>query len=201
MYSNENFIIELLTENGTLTRDALDMAYQHRRNQESTLSTLLRIGKVTEQAVGQALANASGFDYVDLNQYPIDASVVKVAQAADCVRYQMLPVSFDGSSLTVAVADPMNMETLDSLQHVLSYPTHFICAAPSDINKCIADFFAGELSQEEAAHIGGTAIRVKTGQDSGPAGREDAPIIGMVNQILSDAFQQRASDKIGRAHV
>lgn len=194
MYSNEKFILDLLTENGALTRDALDMAYQHRRNQESTLGTLLRIGKVTEQSVAQTLAEAAGMETVDLNQYPIDAAVVKVAQAGDCVRYQMLPISFDGTSLTVAVADPMNMETLDSLQHVLRYPTHFVCAQPGHINKCIADFFAGELSQEEAAMIGGTAIRVKSAQDGGPAGKEDAPIIGMVNQILSDAFQQRASD-------
>lgn len=192
MYSNEHFILDLLTENGTLTKEALDMAYQHRRNQESTLGTLLRIGKVSEVAVAQALAVAAGMDTVDLNQYPIDQASVNVAQPADCVRYQMLPISFDGSSLTVAVADPMNMEILDSLQHVLSYPIHFVCAAPSQINKCIADFFAGQLSAEEAAQIGGTAIRVKSGDTGG--GREDAPIIGMVNQILSDAFQQRASD-------
>jgi len=168
------------------------MAGQHRRNKESTLDTLMRINQVEEAQVTQALAVAAGMDPVDLNQFPIDESVVKLAEAGDCVRYKMLPISFDGTNLTVAVADPMNMETLDSLQHVLSYPVHFVCASPTQINKCIADFFVGELSEEEAAVIGGTAVKVKTGQAAGEEG--DAPIIGMVNQILSDAFQQRASD-------
>ncbi|MEO0447405.1 MAG: ATPase, T2SS/T4P/T4SS family, partial [Verrucomicrobiota bacterium] len=191
LYSNEDFILDLLKENGTVTAEALQMAGQHRKNTESTLETLLRINQVQEAAITQALAVASGMDPIDLNQYPIDENVVKAAQAGDCVRYRMIPLSYDGSSLTVAVSDPMNMETLDSLQHVLPYPPNFVCASPSQIEKCIADFFAGDPAVQG---IGGTAITVKGGEATGQASGEDAPIINMVNQMLADAVQQRASD-------
>jgi len=195
LYSNEAFIVELLQENGIVTGSSIAAASQHRRNNESTLETLLRIGQVQEMDITSTLAVASNMDAIDLNQYPIDPSVLKAVGPAVCVRYTILPVSFDGHSLKVAVADPMNMETLDSLQHVLPYPPEFVCAPPAQIRKCIADLFAGQLSPEDAAKIGGTAVTTK-GHDDGKGGAstEESAMVNLVNQILGDAFQARASD-------
>ncbi|RFC44019.1 MAG: general secretion pathway protein E/type IV pilus assembly protein PilB [Verrucomicrobia bacterium] len=194
MYSNEAFIVELLQENGILTGSTISAASQHRRNNESTLETLLRIGQVQEMDITHTLAVASNMDAVDLNQYPIDPAVVKSVSPSVCVRYTMLPISFDGHQLRVAVADPMNMETLDSLQHVLPYPADFVCAPPAQIRKCIADLFAGQLSPEDAARIGGTAVTTKGSEDGKGASTEESAMVNLVNQILSDAFQARASD-------
>ena len=196
MYSNESFIVELLQENGIVTGSSIAAATQHRRNNESTLETLIRIGQVQEMDIASTLAVANSMDAIDLNQYPIDQAVLKMVGPAVCVRYTMLPVSFDGHTLRVAVADPMNMETLDSLQHVLPYPPEFVCAPPAQIRKCIADLFAGQLSPEDAAKIGGTAVTTK-GPDDGKGGTvstEESAMVNLVNQILGDAFQARASD-------
>ena len=195
LYSNEAFIVELLQENGIVTGSSIAAASQHRRNNESTLETLLRIGQVQEMDITSTLAVASNMDAIDLNQYPIDPSVLQAVGPAVCVRYTVLPVSFDGHSLKVAVADPMNMETLDSLQHVLPYPPEFVCAPPAQIRKCIADLFAGQLSPEDAAKIGGTAVTTKGHEDGkGGASTEESAMVNLVNQILGDAFQARASD-------
>jgi len=196
LYSNESFIVELLQENGIVTGSSIAAATQHRRNNESTLETLIRIGQVQEMDIASTLAVANSMDAIDLNQYPIDQAVLKMVGPAVCVRYTMLPVSFDGHTLRVAVADPMNMETLDSLQHVLPYPPEFVCAPPAQIRKCIADLFAGQLSPEDAAKIGGTAVTTK-GPDDGKGGTvstEESAMVNLVNQILGDAFQARASD-------
>jgi type II secretory ATPase GspE/PulE/Tfp pilus assembly ATPase PilB-like protein len=196
LYSNESFIIDLLQENGMVSAEAIAAANQHRRNNESTLSTLLRIGRIQETDVTRTLAVASNMDAVDLNHYAIDPQALQLANAADCVRYTMIPVDFDGQSLKVAVADPMNMETLDSLQHVLPYPTEFVCAPPAQIRKCIADLYAGQLTPEEAAKIGGTAVVTRSSDAGGKGGAsaEESAMVNLVNQILSDAFQNRASD-------
>ncbi|MEM1296627.1 MAG: ATPase, T2SS/T4P/T4SS family [Verrucomicrobiota bacterium] len=195
MYSNQEFLLTLLQENGSVDQSLLDLASQHRRNVETPVQTLLRIGQLTEETVAQTLAFASNMETVDLNQYPIDESVVKIVTAADCIRYKMLPLAFDGTNMTVAVADPMNMETLDSLQHVLPYPPEFVCAQVGQINKCIADYFAGEIDGELAKQIDTNAVSVKGNMDEGgPASGDDAPIINLVNQLLADAFQNRASD-------
>lgn len=157
----------------------------------------MRMGQVTDDLVATALAEAAGMELVDLNQYPINEGVLgeEVVKPGDCIRYQMLPINFDGEHLIVAVADPMSMETLDSLQHVLPYPPEFVCAPARQINKCIADFFAGKLTKEEMKMVGGKGISVPTSAgDSAAAGEEEAPIINLVHQILSEAFQSRASD-------
>ena len=194
MYSNEAFIVELLQENGIVTSSSIASASQHRRNNESTLETLLRIGQVQEMDITSTLAVASNMDAIDLNHSPIDPAVLKMVGPAVCVRYTILPVSFDGHQIRVAVSDPMNMETLDSLQHVLPYPAEFVCAPPAQIRKCIADLFAGQLSPEDAAKIGGTAVTTKSHAEKGGASTEDSAMVNLVNQILGDAFQARASD-------
>ena len=194
MYSNEAFIVELLQENGIVTSSSIASASQHRRNNESTLETLLRIGQVQEMDITSTLAVASNMDAIDLNHSPIDPAVLKMVGPAVCVRYTILPVSFDGHQIRVAVSDPMNMETLDSLQHVLPYPAEFVCAPPAQIRKCIADLFAGQLSPEDAAKIGGTAVTTKSHDEKGGASTEESAMVNLVNQILGDAFQARASD-------
>jgi type II secretory ATPase GspE/PulE/Tfp pilus assembly ATPase PilB-like protein len=194
LYSNEAFIVELLQENGIVTSSSIASASQHRRNNESTLETLLRIGQVQEMDITSTLAVASNMDAIDLNHSPIDPAVLKMVGPAVCVRYTILPVSFDGHQIRVAVSDPMNMETLDSLQHVLPYPAEFVCAPPAQIRKCIADLFAGQLSPEDAAKIGGTAVTTKSHDEKGGASTEESAMVNLVNQILGDAFQARASD-------
>ena len=197
MYSNDDFITELLQENGAIDADLLEKMGQQRRSNESTLETLIRLGQVTDQKIAEVMGQANGMDVVDLMQYPINESVMteEVVSPSDCARYQMLPINFDGTSLVVAVVDPMNMETLDTLQHVLPYPPEFVCAPASQINKLISDTFAGQLTASDLQNLGGDGIAVPSSPgDEGSATDDDAPIINMVHQILSDAFQNRASD-------
>ncbi len=196
MYSNEDYLLTLLQENGSVDQNQMDLAKQHRRNVETPVQTLLRIGQITEDVVARTLGQAASMDTVDLNQYPIDESVVKLVGAEECIRYKMLPVSFDGTNLAVALADPLNMETLDSLQHVLPYPPEFVCAPAGQINKCITDFFAGEIDGELAKQIDGNTVMVKGSEEIGveSASGEDAPIIHLVSQLLADAYQHRSSD-------
>ncbi len=191
MYSNEPLILDLLTDNGILTEDGLQKASQHRKTQESTLETLIRINQVGEDDIVKTLAVASNMDPVDLSQIHVDESVQSLVQPSDCVRYNMVPLSFDGYTLTIAVGDPLNMETQDSLQHVLPYPAQFVCAAPSQINKLITDLFAGQLSDDDLRTVSG-GVAVKGGEEG--TSEEESAIINMVHQILSDAFQARASD-------
>ncbi|MEM7014172.1 MAG: GspE/PulE family protein, partial [Verrucomicrobiota bacterium] len=197
MYSNDNFIIDLLQENEIIDQDMLEKASQHRRSSETTLETLMRMGQVDDSKVAQVMAESNGMDFVDLGQYEINESVLSedVVNPGDCARYQMVPINFDGTNLVIAVADPMNMETLDSLQHVLPYPPEFVCARVSQIRQLVMDRFAGQLTESERIALGGgDEVAVPAALGETDASEEDAPIIGMVHQILSDAFQNRASD-------
>ncbi len=193
MYSNENLILEQLQEQGTVPEDVLQIAYQQKKPTESVLDTLMRLGTVSDEAVAQVLGYHGSVEVVDLNQYPINEEVVKIVQPADCVNYHMLPIAYDGTNVIVAVADPLNIETMDSLPHKIPYPLHFVCAPIGQIHKCISDYFAGQLTQEQIENIGG-GVAVKS-EDVGAGVKEgDAPIIALVNQILSEAYQNRASD-------
>jgi len=193
LYSNEELILDQLQEQGTIQPDQLQIAQQHRKGSENLLETLLRVGQITDSAVAQILADFASTEVVDLNHYPIDENVVQLVSAGDCVNYHMIPVAYDGTNVIVAVADPMNIETIDSLRHKINYPQHYVCAPVGQIHKCIADFFAGQLTPEQAEKIG-MGVAVKADDMGAGVKAEDAPIIDLVNQILAEAYQQRASD-------
>ncbi|MCB1230920.1 MAG: type II/IV secretion system protein [Verrucomicrobiae bacterium] len=199
MYANEDFLIELLTESGNLTQADIESARPHKKAQETIIETLLKSGKLSEEAVAQQLAISSGMDFIDLSKIEVDPGVVAAVDVESALRYKVVPVGFDGSQLFIAVSDPLDFDTLDSLRHVLEYEPEFVCATQAQIRQCILDFYSGELTAEQmrelttgkvtVAEAGGDKIGASVEGESG-----DAPIIRLVHQVLQEAYQNRASD-------
>ena len=201
MYANEEFLIELLTESGNLTEADIEAARPHQKAQETIIETLLKSGKLSEESVAQQLAVSSGMDYIDLSKIEVEEGVVAALDIETALRYKVVPVGFNGSQLYIAVSDPLDFDTLDSIRHVIDYEPEFVCATQAQIRQCLLDFYSGQMSAEQMREL--SAGKVTTGGEGdagGGLGAEtegengDAPIIRLVHQILQEAYQNRASD-------
>ena len=136
----------------------------------------------------------AGREFVDLTHFTPPEEVVSLVSLAEARRYRMVPIGFDENRLQVAVSDPFDFETLDSLNHVLNYDVDARCASPEQVKDAIGRWY------EEA--IGGgdgvdDMIVVSENAGSGqPAQPEanDAPVIKLVGQILRESFTAGASD-------
>lgn len=210
MFSNTDEIISTLTEQGTLDQATIEMAGQHQQSGagESLLEALVRINRVTEEDASRAAAVSWGMEFEDLNYYNINLDLLGdemvnggIFDPHACVRYSMVPIDFDGSNLKIAIADPTNMEALDDLRHVITqYPPDFVCSPREQIHELIRTHLAHHLNEEEMAKIGGGPTKMTVGggipgEEDGPKGEgDDAPVIGLVTDILSDAYDSKASD-------
>ncbi len=194
LYTNENFLVELLQEASLLDQTQIEDVSHQKKSGQSLLETLIRQGKITEEQVAQTLAVNSGMEFVDLLKMPeIDPNAVSTISADAAVRFKVIPIVNTGSELVVAVSDPLDFDALDSVRHVLPMEPQFVCATKSAIEQLLVDHFGAELSPEQMKSLGADGIEMAGGDTEGGGG-SDAPVIKMVFQILQEAYQAKASD-------
>ncbi|NNE90042.1 MAG: type II/IV secretion system protein [Verrucomicrobiales bacterium] len=190
MYSNEDFLIELLQEGGYVDEAAIEDV-RHKGGQDSLLEGLLKLNKVTEEDVAKTMATNSGMDFLDIGKVDIDRSAVEAVEGTTALRYKIVPVVNTGTQLVVAIADPLDFDTLDSVRHVLPIEPEFVCAPRSQITQCLLEFYSADMTDEQRGQLNTDSIAVMGGEESEGG---DAPIIKLVHQILQEAYQNRASD-------
>jgi type IV pilus assembly protein PilB len=194
VYSNEDYLIRLLSEAGLISDSDLFTAKAAKGPRETALEYMLRDGMVKEQDLAQTMAVNAGMEFVDL------ADVVPTPELLDAVprdvaaRYKVAPIGLDYGQLVLAVADPLNFDAMDSLPHLLNgLSLSFVCATSGQIEQFLTEFYGIQKSAAD------TDMEVITGDDEGgsPAqskAEADAPIIKLVTKIMVEAYQSRSSD-------
>ena len=141
MYSNEQYLLELLVENGAIDTDTVESARAQTGIAESVLDYLVDQKLLTRDYIAQVAASSSGLEFVDLNAFEVDPSIIAQAQGDVARRLNFLPIGDDGYSLQVAVADPFAMETMDSLSQILGRDVSFFVAAEDTLKNAIAKYY------------------------------------------------------------
>lgn len=190
MYSNQDYLLELLCEAGLLTSQTIDSVGKQLTGRETILEKLISQHYLTEEQIAQIIAQNSGMSFVDLAHTPIPPNLFESISEEVVRRFQVVPVSDDGFSLSVAIADPLDFETLDTLPHVLEREVSPMCATPSAIAQVIAQNY-GEVIDESGSPEGFSVLGSE-GEESVTA--DDAPIIRIVSTMLVEAFKMKASD-------
>ncbi len=189
MFSNEDYLAELLAEAGMVTADEVDAARRALTGTETIVERLLNNTALTEEDVARTLAANASIPFVKLSEITFDPSITEAVTEETATRYRVIPVEDDGIALTIATADPLDFETLDSLPHIVGRELNLVCATRRDIQDHLHQFYG----VSEAAG-GGSGLTITTGDaEAGDTG-DDAPIIRLVLQTLSEAFRVRASD-------
>ncbi|CAN5486258.1 ATPase, T2SS/T4P/T4SS family [soil metagenome] len=188
--ANSDYLLEILQDSGLVDEAALEVAAGDVQGNETVVEALIRNGFVSEDDVARTAAVNASMEYIDLDAVPLQAEVLSLLNDADALRFHAVPIGFDESELVLAIGDPLNFDTIDSLPHVVDFPVRLVCASPKQIEALLAEHYGA--AEQEAAQAG---IRI-IGQDleEGGATEGDAPIIKMVTQMLVEAHTNRASD-------
>jgi type IV pilus assembly protein PilB len=182
MYSNEDFLVQLLQESGLIGDRELTTAKGMQKQGQGIVETLIKTGAVSDEQVGQVVAVNAGMEFVDLHGFSPNPQLKDFVSEDVARRYKIAPLGVEGSTLQIAVSDPYDFETLDALPHKLTPDIQFFCSTPSLIRNVISALYGNERDIEESMVKGDAA------------GVNDAPIIKLVTNIIMEAFKGRASD-------
>jgi len=191
VFSNEDYLAELLTEAGIVTEQQVQDARAALSGNESVIEHLLTNRVVTETQVAETLASNASIPVVNLNETPLDSSVIAEISEDIAKRYRAIPIADDGSFLTVAVADPLDFEALDNLPHATGRELNIVCATHTQISNHLLKFYNADGEKSAPKEDG---FEVSTGDLEAGSDASDAPIIRLVQQTLTEAFRLRASD-------
>ena len=195
MYSNEEYLIELLKDAGYLSNQQIKDATRERKGAESVIEALIRMGAVPEEEVARTCANNASMEFVEAGRLSVPPSLIDMVPPDVAKRYRVVPVGYDGTSLKLAVGDPFDFESLDALPHVLPFPLEFACATPTALRQALVQYY-GDIDKAVRAFEKdlGHMVSVETSDGGSDAEAGDAPIIRLCSQLLLEAFQVRASD-------
>jgi type IV pilus assembly protein PilB len=191
---------ELLLARRLVTEQQLQEAKdQAAQRQRSLGRVLIELGFVTEAGLVSILAQQLGLEFVDLSETKIDGSAVALVPELVARRHNCLPVGFDeGGRLIVAMADPANVVAVDDIRAMSKRDVKTVVATKADVAAAIGrhyrlDRTAETLVEEAAAEQVDEKAHDLEAQLA-TAGAEDAPIIKLVNLLITQAVQDRASD-------
>ena len=191
MFSNEDYLAELLNEAGLVSADDVAMAREKISAGESLIEHILANTGLTQEQIAQTLAANAAISFVRLSEINFQPGITEAISEETAKRYRVIPIQDDGLTLTLAVSDPLDFEALDSLPHVIGRELTLVCAAHQDIRDHLRQFYQ---SQDSATASDTDGMQITTGDSEAGAEGGDAPIIRLVVQLLTEAFRLRASD-------
>ena len=194
MAQNDEYILEILLETGLISKSQLTRARSERKDGDTIPDVLVRQGVVSEEDVSRALAAHAAMDFVDLTQITVADEVIQMVPKDLAKRFKVVPVAESETGLMIAVGDPLNFDTFDSLHHLLQRDLEFVCATPEAIDTAYRKYYGGA---EDVIGIDSDVDIQITGEGGGGAAEGDvgdAPIIKMVSMMLVEAYNMRASD-------
>ncbi len=189
---------EILVDDGLVTQEQLDHALEeHRRVGKLLGRVLIDLGYIKETDLVRALAQQVGFEFVDLSEYQIEpwAPVLLPEQVAR--RYRALPIGERDGKLLVAMSDPANVYALDDIRIITGRDVQPVVATAADIEQALRryaglDSQAEELAEEVAEAAAEGKERKKDAEEEDE--KDEAPIVKLVNAIMTQAVGDRASD-------
>ena len=196
MYSaEENYLTSILVEGEIVTEAQVEDAKGQRKGTESIIETLIRTGHAKESDVARCCAVNYGMEYVDLTHVTPAKEIVDMVKLEDARRYAMVPIGFDQNRLEIAISDPFDTDTIDSLNHVLGYDVDPRVSSHEQINDAIGRWYDEAIGGADA-DSNMVVLSESSGSDSGSGeiGANDAPVIKLVGQILKESFNAGASD-------
>jgi type II secretory ATPase GspE/PulE/Tfp pilus assembly ATPase PilB-like protein len=189
VFSNEDYLAELLAEAGLVSHEEVAVAQNSLADGGTVIERLMARTSLTQQEIAQTLATNAGVPFVRLVDVTFDPGITESISDEVAKRYRVIPVQDDGLLLTIAIADPLDFETLDSLPHVVGRELSLVCVTQRDIQEHLRQFY--NVNAVASAENG---YSVTGGDDEAGPSNGDAPVIKLVMQLLTEAFRLKASD-------
>ena len=204
MTSDDEFVLQLLTDRGILDSDTINTARDTVAEADiegepasAVIDHLIEEENLTQLKIAEVLADEFNMDVVDLKEIRVTGQALDVVNVQLATRYKVFPLEVNENEAELAVHDPLDMDTIDSLSHVLGRTVVSRVAPLEEIEKAIHQYYDG--AQAENVHemfqgeTGEVLMDLPTGDEEG-VNEEEAPIIKYVHMVISEALRRRASD-------
>ncbi|MFI5103099.1 MAG: type IV-A pilus assembly ATPase PilB [Terriglobales bacterium] len=198
---------DLLVKEKVITPEQLEQATKLQKESHTRLaSALVKLGFLSDEDVTNFLSRQYGVPAINLSYFEIDPAVVKLIPYETAKRYQILPLSRVGASLTIAMVDPTNVFAMDDIKFMTGFNIEPVVASESSIIAGI-DKAYGTSKEEELEQVmqsmndagEGTDIELQNEEQELELkelekAADEAPIVKLVNLVLTDAVKRGASD-------
>ena len=213
---------ELLLKEKRISPEQLQEALNHQRQHGGKLGfNLIKLGYVKDDEITALLSKQYGVPSIALGAFEVDAAVVKLVPAETAQKYQIVPLSRSGATLTIAMTDPTNVFAMDDIKFMTGYNVEPVVASETAVIDAIAKYYGKTAAPSVAGKEGppgASALEVASKAledmpslaDAGDVELleefeeisaealarqgEEAPVIKLVNVILMSAIQKGASD-------
>lgn len=186
---------ELLVKAGLLDEEQLQAALLRQKTEGGKIGEVLVRGDLalTEDQIAEALANQKGLERVDVMVFPVDRAAVTLLPERLCRLRTMLPIGFRDGSVLLAMADPLDIESIDDVHLRTGMAVVPLVATPTAIRHAIEKY----ITSPDA--IGAMAEKAPTTEEEdaeaqAEATRDDVPVVRLVNQLIREAVIDGASD-------
>ncbi len=205
MVSLKDRLTEILINNKLITQEQLEQALSVQSEKGGKLSEIIVALKfIKENELASTLSEGLGLPLIDLKRFKIDPEVVKIIPVNIARHYQIIPVSKMGNTVTLAMADPLNIFAIDHVASLTGYKINPIISSSQDISqtidlvypdttKGVIDDLVKEMSASSIELIREEKEVLPSDQELDALSRQ-APIIQVTNMILEDGVKKKASD-------
>src|SRR3982751_6628795 len=206
---------ELLLKEKRITPAQLQEALNYQKTSGGKLGyNLVKLGFVKDEEITALLSKQYGVPSINLSQFDIDPAIVKLIPAETVQKYQIIPLSRAGATLTIAMTDPTNVFAMDDIKFMTGYNVEPVVASETAVAEAIQKYYSQAIATTQGASALDVATRALEDMPSLAATDdvevieefeeisaemlarqgEEAPVIKLVNVILMSAIQKGASD-------
>ena len=197
MQATEDYVLRILEERGLISEGQIEHARTNFNGDGAIVDALVRDGILSADDVSRSVAAQAQMEWIDLAALVIPPDIIAQISAADARRFKVIPVAFGETGLVVAIGDPLDVDTIDSLNFLLQRDLELVCTSPQKIQDALIKYYG---TAEEAADV--LQRRIGEQIDLGlemldpvaQADEADAPIIRLVSMLIVEAHKLGASD-------
>jgi general secretion pathway protein E/type IV pilus assembly protein PilB len=199
----DDYLVDILGDLGFVTQDQIATARKEAAAGGVGIVDYMLANKMIRTAdLAQAKAAQFGAEVVRLGDLKLSDETINLVSRDVARKYRVVPVSKNGSTIVVAVSDPSDLGTIDTLHHLLSADIEYKVASEEDIEAALGRYYGGKVDKKHQSkemldvveELTKDDVEVVGGKDEAAVVEADAPLIKLVNTLIVDAFKLRASD-------
>ena len=200
MAEKDDYLADVLVDLGVVNAEQVAQTRREAETSGVGVVDLLLANKLVRQAdVTQAKAAQFGAEVIQLGGLRIPDDVITISPRHIAKKYRVIPVFKSDGKVAVAIADPSDLNTIDTLTHLLNAEIELRVASEPDIEAALNKYYGGTgqtVVDKAIQELTESEVVVPQGglDDDSAVVDADAPLIRLVNQIIVDAFKMRASD-------
>ncbi len=199
MQANDDYVLKVLEEIGLVSRKQIAQARAKLNGAPSVVDVLVRDGVVSADDISRSLAAQAQMHWIDLSAVVIPPEIISQISAADARRFKVIPVTFGESGLVLAISDPLDVDTIDSLNFLLQRDLELVCTSPEKIRQALIKYYgtaeeAADVLQHKIGDEVDLGLEIGDGTEAVAVDEADAPIIRLVSMLIIEAHKLGASD-------